>query len=162
MIVHSEVVGEHGTIQVVCNEDGEPHWTVDLGISPSITVLMDWWVGHLMEQHPKVYKRHHEAEEMTFDGDTFDPERDGVRLHDQWWDIWRFMLDGEWHTLHEISVKTHHPEASVSARLRDFRKRRFGGHDVEKEYLYEGQWVYRLTANPKVEISTEPEEDSDA
>lgn len=39
------------------------------------------------------------------------------------------------------------PEASVSARLMDFRKARFGSHYVDQEYVLMGLWKYRLTVN---------------
>jgi hypothetical protein len=54
------------------------------------------------------------------------------------------MKAGTWLTLHEISVGTGDPEASVSARLRDLRKTKFGGHEVERQNLGGGRWVYRL------------------
>lgn len=94
------------------------------------------------------------AEPFDFDGDTFDPERDGVRLTKQWKDIWNLMSDGRWRTLWEISRATGHPEASVSARLRDFRKYRFGSHTVERSHVAEGLWTYRLTRNPRVVVRT--------
>ena len=84
---------------------------------------------------------------MLFDGETFAPERDGVRLTRQSKDVWRPMQDGAWRTLGEISAGTGHPEASVSARLRDFRKRRFGSHTVERKYLGSGLYAYRLVAD---------------
>jgi hypothetical protein len=40
------------------------------------------------------------------------------------------MIDWEWHTLSELHILTGDPEASVSARLRDLRKKKFGGYDV--------------------------------
>jgi hypothetical protein len=92
-------------------------------------------------------------EVLTFDGDTFDPERDGVRLTKQHRDVWRYMQDERWHTLSAVSHGTGHPEASVSARLRDLRKRRFGGHTVERRYVTHGIWAYRLVSNPDVSVS---------
>ena len=48
--------------------------------------------------------------------------------------VWRVMADGNWHTLKEISEKSGYSEASVSAQLRDFRKKNYGGHRVEKRH----------------------------
>ena len=48
--------------------------------------------------------------------------------------VWRVMADGNWHTLRDISWKSGYPEASVSAQLRDFRKKNYGGHRVEKRH----------------------------
>lgn len=90
------------------------------------------------------------AEQLRFDGDTFDPDRDAIRLTKQWWDVWSLMSDGRWRTLHRIGLSTGHPEASVSARLRDFRKPRFGGHKVERNYLGSGLWQYRVLRNQDV------------
>jgi len=54
------------------------------------------------------------------------------------------MADGRWHTLREISGQTGDPEASISARLRDLRKRKFGGHSVLRQRLAGGKWRYRM------------------
>lgn len=94
-------------------------------------------------------------EQLRLDGETFDPQRDAVRLTKQYKDVWAFMADGRWHTLHEVSVATGHPEASVSARLRDFRKRRFGMHEVERSHFANGLWMYRLVRNTAVTMEAE-------
>lgn len=78
------------------------------------------------------------------DGKTYEPARDKVRLNKQQVRIVRVMQDGEWHTLSEMSDKTGDPEASVSARIRDLRKEKFGGHSVVREYVGKGLWRYRM------------------
>lgn len=78
------------------------------------------------------------------DGDTFDPVRDFERLADQHRRVWAVMRDGQWRTLAELAQATGSPEASVSARLRDFRKERFGGQRVDRRRRTEGQFEYRL------------------
>jgi hypothetical protein len=80
-------------------------------------------------------------------GTTYDREFDYTRLNRQAQDIWRAMMDMRWHTLRGLSRETGHPEASVSARLRDFRKERFGRHRVERERLSGGLFRYRLIPN---------------
>jgi hypothetical protein len=53
--------------------------------------------------------------------------------------VFDLMQDARW--------RTGDPEASVSARLRDFRKTKYGGYDVERTRVYEpdgGLWTYRL------------------
>jgi hypothetical protein len=80
----------------------------------------------------------------SFGGDTFDEDRDGERLRAQLTRVYKLMHDGVGRTLGAIAFETGDPEASVSARLRDFRKRKFGGHVVERKYLREGLWEYRL------------------
>ncbi len=58
--------------------------------------------------------------------------------------VGKVVMDGKWHTLAEISEKTGDPEASVSARLRDFRKSKFGGFDVVHEKMPDGLFRYRV------------------
>ena len=86
------------------------------------------------------------AQLMTFDGGTFSENLDGDRLRVQLHAVWVFMFDERWHTLHEVSVAIGAPEASVSARLRDFRKPKFGGHIVERQRVPNGNGlhIYRL------------------
>lgn len=82
-----------------------------------------------------------------FAGDDYQPMRDDVRLTDQLKRIWEVVKDQQWHTIHEISTRTRAPEASVSAQLRHLRKERFGRHTVEKEYLGDGLYRYRVIVN---------------
>lgn len=72
------------------------------------------------------------TQQLRFDGETFDADLDQGRLGQQMLDVLAVIRDGRWHSLAEISQQTGHPEASVSARLRDLRKARFGGHRVER------------------------------
>lgn len=80
----------------------------------------------------------------TRDGSTYLHERDGVRLHKQHNRVLAAMRDGQWHTLAELAAATKDPEASVSARLRDLRKPRFGSYVVEREYVERGLFRYRI------------------
>lgn len=82
--------------------------------------------------------------EPIFRGDTIDLNRDVPRLNAQQWRVWGIMKDGDWHTLGEISQKTGDPEASVSARLRDFRRTEFGPFILDREFLTRGLHRYRL------------------
>ena len=81
---------------------------------------------------------------LLFDGSTLDPSRDSDRLKRQLDSVYACMADGLWHTLEDISVTLDCPEASVSARLRDLRKPRFGAHRVERRYVRRGLFEYRL------------------
>ena len=58
--------------------------------------------------------------------------------------VHRAMSDGQWHTLAKISEITKDPEASVSARLRDLRKKKFGGFIVDRQRLDSGLYRYRI------------------
>ena len=84
---------------------------------------------------------------LDHDGATYSQPRDQVRLNAQTQRVFDVMRDGEWRTLDRISFVTGDPEASVSARLRDLRKERFGGHTVDREHVEGGLWRYRLTVN---------------
>lgn len=86
-----------------------------------------------------------------FDGSTYDPGQDRDRLRRQLERVLLLMRDAQWRTLFEISAETGDPLQSVSARLRDLRKKKFGKHTVlrrrrgpEKRGLFE----YSLLLNP--------------
>lgn len=81
---------------------------------------------------------------MRFDGSTYSPTRDRVRLSRQYWKVWSHMSDGYWHSLYELSRNLKESESGVSARLRDMRKERFGANEVERKYAGKGSWLYRL------------------
>lgn len=73
-----------------------------------------------------------------FGGATFSFALDGQRLTTQFQRVFAHMQDGDWHKASGGS------EAGVSARLRDMRKERFGGHTVERMRGASGLWFYRL------------------
>ena len=78
----------------------------------------------------------------TPDGDTYHHERDGQRLATLQARVTEAMSDGDWWSLQNLARETNGSEASVSARIRDLRKR---GHTVERKYVTRGLWLYRLT-----------------
>jgi hypothetical protein len=84
------------------------------------------------------------------DGETYSRPHDLKRLNGQAKDIWDFMSDGRWHTPDEIERQTGHNWAAASARLRDFRKSKFGGSTVDRMNIGNGVFAYRLTASPRV------------
>ena len=79
-----------------------------------------------------------------FDGATYEHERDGGRLSAQYAKVFSLMSDGRWRSLAEIARETGCPEASVSARLRDMRKPRFGAHTVNRSYAGDGLFIYQV------------------
>lgn len=85
---------------------------------------------------------------LDFDGATYERERDGDRLGAQMKAVRDLMLsgDGAWRTLPHIAAWVGYPEASVSARLRDLRKTKFGAYNVERRYVANGLWEYRVKA----------------
>jgi hypothetical protein len=84
----------------------------------------------------------------TFGGDTFDPKLDEDRLRRQLAAVWRVTSDSQWYTLAQIAAEVDAPEASVSARLRDFRKKKFGGHTVLRERIPMGNGLHRYRVIP--------------
>jgi len=108
-----------------------------------------------------VYQLHQkdEAERASstyFDGDTYEPGQDKFRLLTELQRVWVVMRDGQWHTLKGIASAVGGSEAGVSARLRDFRKARFGGHTVERDRVKGGLFVYCLIANGPLRCPGEP------
>lgn len=85
---------------------------------------------------------------MRFNGADYDPDRDNARLTGQLRRIWEIVIDGRWYTLKDIAVRTGDPEPSISAQLRHLRKPRFGGHIVEREYVANGLYKYRVLLQP--------------
>ena len=82
----------------------------------------------------------------SFGGETFEEDIDGDRIRRQLARVWALMVDSQWRTLDEISRITGDPPASISARLRDFRKAKHGGHTVLRQRVqpYSGLYEYRL------------------
>ena len=81
---------------------------------------------------------------FRFDGATIE-SCDAPRLTTQMLKVRSLMADGEWRTLREISNVVGAPEASVSARLRDWRKERNGGLTVDRRRRGDGGlFEYRM------------------
>jgi len=85
--------------------------------------------------------------EMIFDGVTYDHERDNARLTTQQERVFSIMSDGEWHTIRELTEEIGGSESSISTRIRCLRLKRFGGHRVEREYVSNGVFRYKLHIN---------------
>ena len=79
-----------------------------------------------------------------FDGATYEPEKDEVRLTGQLERVWSALSKGGWWTLRALSEEARGTEASVSARLRDLRKERFGAHTITRRRVDGGLYAYRL------------------
>lgn len=81
---------------------------------------------------------------LAFDGATYSRELDAKRLMGQLGRVYEIMAGGRWRTLREIAQIAQGSEAGVSARLRDLRKNKFGGHTVLRKRIEGGLWMYRL------------------
>lgn len=80
-----------------------------------------------------------------FDGETYRRSKDHARLSSQLERVFDVMKDGRWRTLRCLAKKADGSEPSVSARLRDLRKKKFGGFEVKrKRWKDGGLWVYKL------------------
>lgn len=82
--------------------------------------------------------------DQSFSGDTFSAPRDGMRLNAQLIAVKQLMADSCWRTLQDIAGYVHASEASVSARLRDLRKEKFGTHTVNRRHVQPGLFEYQL------------------
>jgi hypothetical protein len=78
------------------------------------------------------------------DGVTFVAKFDMDRLNDQMKRVYSLMSDSNWRTLSEIAKITGDPESSVSARLRDLRKPKFGGLMVNRRRRFQGTYEYQV------------------
>lgn len=80
---------------------------------------------------------------MPFDGATYDRAADRMRLTTQLRRVLQYMLGRGWTPLHQIAAALAEPEGSVSARLRDLRKPKFGEYVViSRRSTDGGTWEY--------------------
>lgn len=82
-------------------------------------------------------------------GASYDHAADFARLNRQQQAVYEAMKHGAWMTLREISDATGAPEASVSARIRDFRKPEMSHlaltvESQRRDDVRRGLWEYRL------------------
>jgi hypothetical protein len=71
--------------------------------------------------------------------------RKDPRLKKQLVRVYDVLAEGVWLSLSDISVLADAPEASASARMRDLRKKKFGGFDLETRVLpHNNVYEYRL------------------
>jgi hypothetical protein len=88
-----------------------------------------------------------------------DPAVDNERLWRQLRRVYNAMADCRWRTLAQLEALTGDPQASISARLRDLRKPRFGANTVERERVHadRGLYAYRLVEPHQLADVREPE-----
>ena len=85
--------------------------------------------------------------EIAFDGETYDEDFDYRRLKTSLEKIKHIMSHpkDQWWTLFELAKLTGSSEAGASARVRDLRKEKNGGHTIESARGRNGLWKYRMT-----------------
>lgn len=85
-----------------------------------------------------------------FDGNTYDTARDFKRLSGQLEAVAHVLSNHEWTPLPELVAKVrmrvggHVTDSGVTARVRDLRKVKFGGHIIAARSKGGGVWEYRL------------------
>lgn len=80
-----------------------------------------------------------------FDGDSYERARDHVRLQGLLLATYEYMADGRWHLLGDLAETINCTPQGASARLRDLRKRKFGGFTVQRRRVGElALYEYRL------------------
>lgn len=84
------------------------------------------------------------SSQPDFDGETYERPLDHTRLTGQLARVLYVMRDGKWRSLHEIGFLSGDGDASVSARLRDLRKEKFGAYTVYRRRRTQGLFEYRL------------------
>lgn len=92
-----------------------------------------------------------------FDGETYEPKRDHARLTSQLERVRSIMLDGRKRTIREIYDLAQalredggaDSESGLTARIRDLRKPKFGGHIVKRESKGGGLHVYWIEFPPR-------------
>ena len=89
------------------------------------------------------------AESMKFDGITCDKKTDGARMRSQLDSVRKEMKSGKWFTLDELSALCGGSVASISARIRDLRKDKFGALPMQGRRIpgVDGLWEYRMILN---------------
>ncbi len=83
-------------------------------------------------------------ERARFNGADYKHDRDAGRLGEQLKRVYDVLKSGQWFTLSEIEERTGDPQASISAQMRHLRKPRFGSHTIEKIYIENGLYKYRM------------------
>ena len=87
-------------------------------------------------------------------GATFDPKQDGPRTSNQLRVVRDILSDGAWHPGPDIVAEASEilkqtcSDSSITARIRDLRKPRHGGHQIDRRRRHEGGGLheYRMRA----------------
>lgn len=93
---------------------------------------------------------------LHFDGETYEPKEDRERLTAQFTLVRDLMGNSAWWTIPQLAdaiwkAGYKATPQGISARIRDMRKDRFGGHTVDKrKRTKRGDWEYRLLSEAEV------------
>lgn len=94
-----------------------------------------------------------EVKTPDFDGDDYVSERDKPRLTLQIHQVRMYMENAGWLSVKDIAAELNFPEPSVSAQIRNLRKKRFGSRTVERRY--QGNGLYEFKLMPKDDADEE-------
>lgn len=78
-----------------------------------------------------------------FDGVTYQ-DKDFTRLSGQLLRVFEVMKDGRWYGASQLCELANVSPLSITARIRDLRKRKFGSHTIERKLIIGGYHEYRL------------------
>lgn len=113
-----------------------------------------WDVLDRLQREAHSSRLEHRPSPPLFDGKTYEPARDEIRLSGQLARVFNCMKDGRYRTLSEIQralscqgLMVKDSEAGISARLRDLRKSKWGSHIVNRRRRGAGLWEYQVIVN---------------
>lgn len=78
-----------------------------------------------------------------FDGITYQ-DKDYTRLSGQLLRVFEVMKDGRWYGASQLCELANVSPLSITARIRDLRKPKFGSHTIERKLISGGYHEYRL------------------
>lgn len=110
---------------------------------------------HAGQCEQDVWEKNNAIWQADFDGPDYDRGFDHPRLSRQIDRVYGLMKDHQWRTLSEIEDVTNDSVASISARLRDLRKQKFGGYIVDKRirgFREDGLYEYQVNDPRSIDI----------
>lgn len=85
------------------------------------------------------------VDEPDFDGASYDPTKDQKRLTGQLLRVFEAMRDCQWHDVASLCDLAQVSPLSITARIRDLRKPKFGSYTIERKRGNDkGLFLYRL------------------
>jgi hypothetical protein len=90
-------------------------------------------------------------DQTLFDGVTISPQVDDGRLTILQGRVYSYLRSHDWVTLRQLSEACRGTETSVSARIRDLRKPRWGEHEIQACHASgDGVWRYKMISSKQL------------
>jgi hypothetical protein len=90
-------------------------------------------------------------DQTLFDGVTISPQVDDNRLTILQGRVYSYLRQHDWVTLRQLSEACNGTETSVSARIRDLRKSRWGSHEIHTCHVTgDGVWRYKMVSDKEL------------